>query len=172
MTDLLQAVVNEGTGRRAARLTSISPVAGKTGTTNDYTDAWFVGFSPSITTAVWGGRDDHKPIGRKEAGSRAALTIWIDYMEDALAKYPGGSFKRPAGIQIVGTPYGSIPYSTESLRRNVLDELRRSTITIDETGFEMPSDSYYKDRGYGQNNDYKPRSGSETETEIDFLLRR
>lgn len=121
MTDLLEAVVKEGTGKRALRLTSLAPVAGKTGTTNNYTDAWFVGFSPNITTAVWVGRDDHKSLGYKETGSRAALPIWIDYMEAALSKYPGGSFEKPHGVKIVKTPYGDIPYNVDSLRRYALE---------------------------------------------------
>jgi penicillin-binding protein 1A len=162
MTDLLQAVVKEGTGMRALKLTSLAPLAGKTGTTNDYTDAWFVGFSPKITTAVWVGRDDHKPLGRKEAGSAAALPIWIDYMEDALVKYPGGVFKQPAGIKMVSTPYGYIPYSLESLRDNVIDSIR-DRVVIDGKEIENSGMYYPKEYGGSKNN--------ETETEIDFLLK-
>ncbi len=161
MTDLLQAVVKEGTGMKALRLTSLAPVAGKTGTSNDYTDAWFVGFSPKVTTAVWVGRDDHKPLGRKEAGSTAALPIWIDYMEDALAKYPGGVFKQPAGIKMVSTPYGYIPYSLDSLRDNVIDSIRDSVV-MDGQQIQN-SGMYYPRESGGSNND--------TETEIDFLLK-
>ena len=162
MTDLLQAVVKEGTGMKALKLTSLAPVAGKTGTSNDYTDAWFVGFSPKITTAVWVGRDDHKPLGRKEAGSTAALPIWIDYMEDALVKYPGGVFKQPAGIKMVSTPYGYIPYSLESLRDNVIDSIR-DRVVIDGQEIENSGMYYPKEYGGSKNN--------ETETEIDFLLK-
>lgn len=162
MTDLLQAVVKEGTGMKALKLTSLAPVAGKTGTTNDYTDAWFVGFSPKITTAVWVGRDDHKTLGRKEAGSTAALPIWIDYMEDALVKYPGGVFKQPAGIKMVSTPYGYIPYSLESLRDSVIDSIR-DRVVIDGQEIENSGMYYPKEYGGSKNN--------ETETEIDFLLK-
>jgi penicillin-binding protein 1A len=162
MTDLLQAVVKEGTGMRALKLTSLAPLAGKTGTTNDYTDAWFVGFSPKITTAVWVGRDDHKPLGRKEAGSAAALPIWIDYMEDALEKYPGGVFKQPAGIKMVSTPYGYIPYSLKSLRDSVIDSIR-DRVVIDGKEIENSGMYYQKEYGGSKNN--------ETETEIDFLLK-
>jgi len=162
MTDLLQAVVKEGTGVRALNLTKLAPLGGKTGTTNDYTDAWFVGFSPKLTTAVWVGRDDHKSLGKKEAGSRAALPIWIDFMEDALAKYPEGEFKRPSGIQVVSTPYGDIPYSVESLRKNVLDSIR-DNVMIDGEEYEMPSDTYPDDYSLPNN---------DSETEIDFILNR
>lgn len=162
MTDLLEAVIKEGTGMKALNLTKLAPLGGKTGTTNDYTDAWFVGFSPRLTTAVWVGRDDHKSLGKKEAGSRAALPIWIDYMEEALTSYPGGSFKKPESIQIVSTPYGNIPYGVDSLRENVLDSIRHS-VMINEGTYEMPRDYYPND--YGQSN-------NDTETEIDFILNR
>jgi penicillin-binding protein 1A len=56
-------------------------VYGKTGTTNDYTDAWFIGFDDSLAVGVWVGRDDHTPIGNKETGATAALPIWIDFMK-------------------------------------------------------------------------------------------
>lgn len=79
MKILLKAVVDEGTAYRAKELKS--PVYGKTGTTNEYTDAWFVGFDDRIAVGVWVGRDNHKPIGSKETGSRAALPIWIDFMK-------------------------------------------------------------------------------------------
>ena len=60
------------------------PLGGKTGTTNDFTDAWFIGFSPSITCGVWVGFDEKKSLGAKETGAKAALPIWMDYMKVAL----------------------------------------------------------------------------------------
>jgi penicillin-binding protein 1A len=79
MKILLRAVVEEGTAYRAKELNRV--VYGKTGTTNDYTDAWFIGFDDKIVVGVWVGRDDHTPIGRGETGARAALPIWIDFMK-------------------------------------------------------------------------------------------
>jgi len=76
---LLRAVVTNGTAQKAMQLKR--EVYGKTGTTNDFSDAWFVGFDDSMVVGVWVGRDDHKPIGGKEAGARAALPIWIDFMK-------------------------------------------------------------------------------------------
>ena len=76
---LLGAVVKEGTGTRAKELKR--PVYGKTGTTNDYTDAWFIGFDDDLVVGVWVGRDDHKPIGSRETGASAALPIWIEFMK-------------------------------------------------------------------------------------------
>jgi penicillin-binding protein 1A len=79
MKILLKAVVEEGTAMKAKELNR--PVYGKTGTTNDFTDAWFIGFDDRIALGVWVGRDDHTPIGPKETGARAALPIWIDFMK-------------------------------------------------------------------------------------------
>ncbi|MEJ2685198.1 MAG: penicillin-binding protein 1A [Candidatus Sulfobium sp.] len=77
--ELLGAVIAEGTGTRAQVLGR--PVYGKTGTTNDCTDAWFIGFDDHLALGVWVGRDDHKPIGKKETGAAAALPIWIQFMK-------------------------------------------------------------------------------------------
>ncbi|HET7319841.1 MAG TPA: PBP1A family penicillin-binding protein [Nitrospirota bacterium] len=91
---LLKSVVEEGTGR-AARVLG-KPVAGKTGTTNKYVDAWFVGFTPSIVTGVWVGYDNPRAsLGNKETGARAALPIWISVMSNALADKPAEDFIPP-----------------------------------------------------------------------------
>ena len=79
MTNLLRGVVQRGTAAKASALNW--PLAGKTGTTDDYTDAWFIGFDPDITVGVWLGLDLKKPIGRNQTGSEAALPIWIDVMK-------------------------------------------------------------------------------------------
>jgi penicillin-binding protein 1A len=81
MKVLLRAVVEEGTAMRARELKRT--VYGKTGTTNDYSDAWFIGFDDRLAVGVWVGRDDHTPIGPGETGARAALPIWIDFMKKA-----------------------------------------------------------------------------------------
>ncbi len=79
MKILLQAVIEEGTAQKAKELKR--SVYGKTGTTNEYTDAWFIGFDDRLVVGVWVGRDDHTPIGPKETGARAALPIWIEFMK-------------------------------------------------------------------------------------------
>ena len=81
MKVLLKAVVDEGTAVKAKALNR--PVYGKTGTTNDYTDAWFIGFDDRLVVGVWVGRDNHKPIGPKETGAQAALPIWMEFMKKA-----------------------------------------------------------------------------------------
>ena len=84
MTHLLEGVVQRGT---AARATSLSwPLGGKTGTTNDFTDAWFVGFDPDITVGVWIGHDQKRPLGPSETGASAALPVWMDVMRRTTAK--------------------------------------------------------------------------------------
>jgi penicillin-binding protein 1A len=79
MTNLLRGVVLRGTAAKAASLDW--PLAGKTGTTNDYGDAWFTGFDPNITVGVWVGFDDKKPLGPAETGAQAALPIWMDFVK-------------------------------------------------------------------------------------------
>ena len=93
MMVLLQAVVQRGTAGTAAAMKHA--LGGKTGTTNNYTDAWFVGFSPSITCGTWIGFDNRQSLGDKETGAKAALPIWIDFMNVALADRPNEAFSKP-----------------------------------------------------------------------------
>ena len=90
MVAMLQSVVEEGTARRARVLDRA--VAGKTGTTNDYTDAWFIGLTPSLTCGVWVGFDQKRSLGRGETGGRAALPIWIEFMRQATRKEAAEQF--------------------------------------------------------------------------------
>jgi penicillin-binding protein 1A len=108
MVSMLREVVLHGTGAAAAKLNH--PLGGKTGTTNDFTDAWFVGFSPSITCGVWVGYDEKKTLGNKETGAMAALPIWMDFMRVALQGREAEDFYAPpppppnAVAQKVDTP--------------------------------------------------------------------
>ncbi|MEE8312954.1 MAG: PBP1A family penicillin-binding protein [Myxococcota bacterium] len=96
MTDMLQAVVQEGTGFRVRELRR--PVAGKTGTTNNLVDAWFIGYTPQIATGVWVGYDRPRNLGKNETGSRAASPIFLDYMQRALRDKPMEDFPVPEGV--------------------------------------------------------------------------
>ena len=96
MTSLLKEVVRAGTGRRAAVLGK--PLGGKTGTTNDERDAWFMGFSPYLITGVYVGFDSHEPMGKRETGARAALPIWLQYRAAVESQYPSDDFETPADI--------------------------------------------------------------------------
>ena len=108
VTAMLREVVLHGTAV-AARSMQI-PIAGKTGTTNDFTDAWFIGFSPSITCGVWMGYDEKRTLGAKETGAHAALPIWMDFMRTAIAGKEPGEFQPPpettqsVAIQRLDTP--------------------------------------------------------------------
>jgi penicillin-binding protein 1A len=93
LTAMLRDVVLHGTAASAAGMKY--PVAGKTGTTNDFTDAWFVGFSPAMTCGVWMGYDEKKSLGAKETGAHAALPVWMDFMKIALTGKDPGEFQPP-----------------------------------------------------------------------------
>ncbi len=97
MNNLMQGVVQSGTGVRARKLEA--PIGGKTGTTDDYTDAWFIGFSPSVTVGVWVGLHKKESLGNEETGSRAACPVFVRFMEKFLEKYPEPQqFRRPPGV--------------------------------------------------------------------------
>jgi membrane carboxypeptidase/penicillin-binding protein len=98
-TSLLEGVVQRGTGKRAAALGW--PVAGKTGTTDDYRDAWFIGYTPDLAAGAWVGFDKPASLGNGEAGSRAALPIWMTFMRKARSGTPPDEFEIPSGIEIV-----------------------------------------------------------------------
>lgn len=96
VTNMMEDVIRRGTGQRARVLER--PLAGKTGTTNDFTDAWFVGFSSNLATGVWVGFDDMRSLGDREAGASAALPIWISYMKTALEVVPQTAFSIPEDV--------------------------------------------------------------------------
>jgi len=96
ITNLLKGVIERGTGWKARELGR--PVAGKTGTTNDYRDAWFIGYTPSLVAGVWVGFDDQRSLGPKATGSRAALPVWLDFMKQAHQNQDPMDFSVPSGI--------------------------------------------------------------------------
>jgi penicillin-binding protein 1A len=95
-THLLKGVIEWGTGGKARELGR--PAAGKTGTTNKYRDAWFIGYTPGLVAGVWVGYDDQASIGSKETGARAALPIWLEFMKKAHAERPTEDFVVPEGV--------------------------------------------------------------------------
>jgi penicillin-binding protein 1A len=98
-TYLLKGVIQNGTGKGARNLNH--PLAGKTGTTNDYVDAWFIGYSPEVVTGVWTGHDEQVTMGFGQTGGRSALPIWKDFMKAAIRKDKSRDFKVPQGIVFV-----------------------------------------------------------------------
>ena len=117
MTDLLEAVVTQGTGWRAKTLKR--PAAGKTGTTNDLRDAWFIGYVPDLVAGTWVGYDNQKSMGKGETGSRAASPIWVYFMLDVLKDKPVEDFMAPEEVVFakIDAQKGLLasPYSKETV---------------------------------------------------------
>ena len=99
MVSILQGVVQRGTGARLAQLGK--NLAGKTGTTNDTKDAWYIGFSPDMVAGVYIGFDEPRTLGRVETGAAAALPVFYDFMKEALKDKPNLEFRVPKGIRFV-----------------------------------------------------------------------
>ena len=99
LTSMLQSVVQEGTAKAARKLGR--PAAGKTGTSNNARDAWFVGYTPEITAGVWVGFDDHRSLGKGESGAKAALPIWMEIVKAAVGGRPAVEFPVPPNVERV-----------------------------------------------------------------------
>jgi penicillin-binding protein 1A len=151
MTSIMRDVVKFGTGRRALALKR-NDLAGKTGTTNEFRDAWFSGFNGNVVTTAWVGFDQPEPLGRHESGAKAALPIWVDFMRVALKDMDNTDLEQPAGVVTVmvdaetGEYVGPVPDEDaieatpeeESPEENSVDELpdtlTESTETTEESG--------------------------------------
>jgi penicillin-binding protein 1A len=116
-TYLLKGAVEHGTGWKAREVGR--PAAGKTGTTNDYRDAWFIGYVPSLVAGVWVGFDGQESIGPKETGARAALPIWLAFMKKALAEQPPDDFAIPSDIIFRQIDPSTGLLSTENCRLSI-----------------------------------------------------
>lgn len=97
ITNMMESVVREGTGWRAKALNR--PSAGKTGTTNNLKDAWYIGYIPQLATVSWVGYDQERPLGKSETGSRAAAPAWVEFMQQAIKQYPATDFRIPDSIE-------------------------------------------------------------------------
>ena len=98
MVSMMEGVISRGTGRRIGK--AGFAVAGKTGTTNDNTNAWFVGFTPDLVVGVYVGYDTPRPLGKRETGSSAAVPIFAQFIHDAMAGQPAIPFRRPEGVNL------------------------------------------------------------------------
>ena len=116
-TYLLEGVIEHGTGWKARELGR--PAAGKTGTTNDFRDAWFIGYTPGLVAGVWVGRDNQESIGPKETGARTALPIWLEFMKKAYADRPVEDFAAPGGIVFKQIDPGTGLLSTDHCRSSI-----------------------------------------------------
>jgi penicillin-binding protein 1B len=115
VTNMMRSVLNEGTGAAARANGFALDAAGKSGTTNDLRDAWFVGFTPELLTVVWVGFDDNQPLGL--SGSTAALPIWTEFMKAALAGHPNAEFEVPEGITFVNIDHDTGKLATPNCPR-------------------------------------------------------
>ncbi|GJL60106.1 MAG: penicillin-binding protein [Nitrospirales bacterium] len=122
ITNMLMDVIQSGTGRLAKSIGR--PLAGKTGTTNGYNDAWFVGYAPNLATGVWVGFDGVRTLGRLESGAHAALPIWTKFVDQALLHSPVMTFPIPNDIQFaqIDTTTGDLPSKTS---QNISTEVFR-----------------------------------------------
>ena len=111
MTLMLEGVTQVGTGAEVGKTFGARPIAGKTGTTNDYRSAWFVGYTPDLVVGAFVGFDDNRSLGDKETGAKAAIPIWIDFMQDALKDQPVTDFTAPPGREdgLDPRPQGGLP---------------------------------------------------------------
>ncbi len=117
ITNLLKGVVEQGTAWKARDLGR--PVAGKTGTTNDYRDAWFIGYTPTLVAGVWVGYDDQRSLGPKATGARVALPLWMDFMKQAVQGQDPVDFTVPGGIIFKNIDPVSGLLSTERCRSSI-----------------------------------------------------
>ena len=117
----MRGVVQRGTAQRARRELAW-PVGGKTGTMDEYTDAWFVGFDPDITVGVWVGYDEKRTLGDKEEGARVALPIWIDFMKAYIDEQPTPEGFVPPGNIVFTTVDPETGQVTEPWARDAIQE--------------------------------------------------
>ena len=131
MTNLMESVVQQGTGQRIRALNR--PAAGKTGTTNDLIDAWFVGYTPRYVTGTWVGYDDERSLGKNETGSRAASPIWLGFMQKVLKDKPVQVFQVPEGVVFtkIDAETGLLPIPES--RRTIFECFKEGTVPTDFT---------------------------------------
>jgi penicillin-binding protein 1B len=125
VTHMMRSVLNEGTGASARGAGFTLDAAGKSGTTNDLRDAWFVGFTPELLTVVWVGLDDNQPLGL--SGSQAALPIWTSFMMKALAGHPNVGFEAPPGVSFVEVDRDTGKLATPACPRVTLEAFLSGT---------------------------------------------
>lgn len=137
VSNLLQGVVQNGTGRRAKVLNR--PVAGKTGTTNNLNDAWFLGYTPELVAGAWIGYDEEKPLGRHETGARAALPIWLKFMEKVTEGTPSRNFAIPDGIVFAKIDAETGLPAEPSTRETIFEAYKEGTAPTPASGEVKPA---------------------------------
>ena len=144
MTNLLKENILYGSGRRARELNR--PASGKTGTTDENRDAWFVGFTPQLVAGVWVGYDDLRKLGRFETGSRAAVPIWLDFMAASSAPYPKEDFSVPDNIEFARIDPQTGKLATAKTKGAVFEAFVKGTTPTElSQGKKQDADFYGKD---------------------------
>ena len=168
-TRLLKGVVDEGTGKLVRDLGS--PAAGKTGTTDQNMDAWFIGFTPELAACVWVGHDQKIPLGPSETGGRSAAPIWLDFMKQAKKSYPGTEdFKVPPGIVLLAmdNTTGLPPVSSQG--ENVSWEaFKEESLPWASSAPQTPEQLQPENGPDGQNVNAKDNAGQEL-LDTEFLI--
>ena len=122
MTSILKGTVERGTAKKLKSLNV--PLAGKTGTTNDNYDAWFIGFSSNLVIGVYVGYDNPKTLGKYETGSKVALPIFKDFVEKALFKEDFGEFKIPENIYLTSLNYDTGDKASPGDKSSIIEALK------------------------------------------------
>jgi penicillin-binding protein 1A len=142
LTNMLEDVIQRGTGVRAKGLGR--PVAGKTGTTNDYTDAWFIGYTPNLVVGVWVGFDDIRSLGEAESGSHAALPIWTEFMREAFKTLPVMQFEVPDDIEYVRVDSTTGLLASEAEERGTVELFAKGTGPKEAVASSIDPMDFYK----------------------------
>ncbi|HUU40020.1 MAG TPA: penicillin-binding transpeptidase domain-containing protein, partial [Desulfatiglandales bacterium] len=161
ITDILQAAVKEGTGWRAKTLQR--PTAGKTGTTNNLRDAWFIGFTPDLVAGAWAGYDDRRPMGKGETGSRAATPIWVYFMQDVLKGKPITPFQPPEGVVITKIDAETGLLASPSSKKTCFQAFKKGTEPTEyspKPGSGKPGEFFQLDMDYSDKSGKSVKSAS------------
>jgi penicillin-binding protein 1A len=142
ITNMMEDVIQRGTAQAARGMGR--PLAGKTGTTNDFTDAWFIGGAPNLVTGVWIGFDDIRTIGEKETGSHAALPIWMSYMKATLEPLPILPFTIPDGIVYAKIDPATGLLAPEDSKTSVIEVYVKGTEPTQEAGEKSSPSDFFK----------------------------
>ncbi|HET9961395.1 MAG TPA: PBP1A family penicillin-binding protein [Nitrospiraceae bacterium] len=143
ITNMMEDVIQRGTGV-AAKAVIDRPVAGKTGTTNDYTDAWFIGSTPNLAVGTWVGFDDRRPLGETESGAHAALPIWMSFMKEALKQLPVVPFEIPDGVLFVKVDPMTALLTDQEEQHGTVELFTKGTEPTKSVGPKLDPTDFYK----------------------------
>ena len=163
-THMLMDVIQSGTGRGARFIGR--PLAGKTGTTNSFRDAWFVGYSPNLVTGVWVGFDSVRTLGKVESGAHAALPIWAQFMAEALKPLPVKTFPIPEGIQFVEIDPTTGTLALESSKETRTEVFTEGTLPERPSGLTANPLDFYEFDQIVETVDINTEDTEETDAEL------